>query len=174
MATFTFTCPQFSWSSPLVTAKCLEGHCNTMVSVGLPYCPVHTEIHYGVKVAESTIAGAGLGLFATRRLKKDQVVCPYLGGICEESTIRRLYGLNTAVYAVQLTAGVTENADICRGIGSLCNHKTRGFNCRLAKYKHRTVVRAVRDIKAGTELFVSYGSDYRFQPDVQAVTTYHP
>ena len=90
---------------------------NEVYSIGVPYCPEHTAEQFGVAYAPSTIADAGLGLFAKKAFKPYESICPYYGVRCKKSDLK---DANDA-YILQLYDGWYLNADWVRGIGSLAN-----------------------------------------------------
>ena len=67
---FFFKSPDRKWVGILDKIHCLEEDCPNITSLTLPYCQRHWRELYGLKISQSTIAGAGKGLFATKRLKK--------------------------------------------------------------------------------------------------------
>ena len=75
----------------------------------LPMCWQHAAITYGVKVAPSTIAGAGNGLFALRDFKAGEWIAPLLGEIITAAEGDRRYGEATAPYVVTHSGLATEN-----------------------------------------------------------------
>ena len=122
----------------------------------------------------STIPDAGDGLFARRGsvddrtivFKSGDVICQYNGEIISQQTLEERYGDNTAPYGVELRAGRKEDGALARGVGTLINHYPRKKNCRIAVNRaNRAQIIAIKNIKNGDELFVSYGRSYRFNED---------
>ena len=119
----------------------------------------------GLAVRTSSVPGAGQGLFVERDVRKGQVVCAYTGQrINIAEMLRRKdpndrayvmgFGLNKYLCARDrpqvLARFINDHADPAR------------HNVRFVKLweERRADVVALRDIAAGEELFVSYGSNY--------------
>lgn len=65
-----------------------------------------------------------------------------------------------------------EDAALRRGVGSVINHKPRAqANCEFFVSGDHIELRAVKDIRNGQELYVSYGRDfYLHEPGVAYLT----
>lgn len=68
----------------LIRSTCQVGSCG-LTTIRHPFCRKHANIILGVDVRESTIKGAGCGLFALRPFRTGDVILPYTG---EEFTNR--------------------------------------------------------------------------------------
>ena len=101
----------------------------------------------------------GRGVFATRRIREDDVVVEYKGEIISEKEIERRYpedlqGLNhTFVFGVEhdynIDGGASGNS--ARWINHSCDP-----NCDTFEKDRRIFIRAIRDIAAGEELTYDY------------------
>jgi hypothetical protein len=137
----------------------------------LPMCWQHAAITYGVKVAPSTIAGAGNGLFALRDFKAGEWIAPLLGEIITAAEGDRRYGEATAPYVVT-HSGQHYDGALRRFIGHYSNSVfgKRGYPMRS---KTNAVIGArnnqypwlkvqqMKRIKAGTEILTDDGGEYR-------------
>lgn len=156
-----FRAPEFLLFGALECIPCKYSGCLNLVDVGLPYCSVHTEEKWGLVIGASEIEGAGLGVYATRRIDADSWICPYHGYSLSASRLDRMYGDYTAPYAFMMRwSGRIMNGDIVRGIGTVINHdhqyanvifRQRGENEGGALW-----ARATNDIEAGEELYADY------------------
>ncbi|GLE04346.1 hypothetical protein PINS_up013261 [Pythium insidiosum] len=116
----------------------------------------------GVEPRESRIAGAGQGLFATRRHARGDVVCEYVGEILEN---RVAWKLPDKAYLMKLGDGKYVDARRCKHVLARyindCRDKRR-YNVVFEKrpQEDKALVIALRDIEAGEELYVDYGRFY--------------
>jgi hypothetical protein len=187
---FHFHTPEFNFNAPLVSKQCEylfpDGHrCRKKCQIGLPMCRPHLRKFYNVDVRPSTIPNAGLGVFAYDKtkgereivFKKNETIIPYASEYLPdgEDVIQQRYENYTAPYAIEITEGNLEDGALHRGIGSLVNHKPQSqANCRLTYTNtrpRRAQIKADKNIRNNSELFVSYGSQYRFnEPGVSTAT----
>lgn len=119
-------------------------------------------------VKKSKIKGAGKGLFTTRDIKKGERVLEYLGEIVTEAELDRRAENDIFGYAFYITkkkcvdAYYTPNelaryANDAKGVT-----RVQGLNnnCCYNIYKKSGWIMAEKNIKAGDEIFVSYGAEY--------------
>lgn len=140
----------------------VDTHCQEKTKYGL--CPNHCKYFYGVEIKESSIEGAGLGLWATKDFKREDFIVPYEGKFLTKTDLDKL-----TIPQREYTFTLTEN---CHIDGKYTNSSLGRFindgksnqlnNCRFSvNFKNKTVkMRAKRKIKRGTEIFVSYGNEY--------------
>jgi hypothetical protein len=184
---FHWHAPNSEWDAELAKFRC-EGtnkdgtQCKERaVIIGLPLCFQHTASVYHLKIKQSTIPNAGLGLFAYDRTKADNEIvfkpgddiCNYFGEVVTKEILDARYGDYTAPYGIVVSANQNKYEDtaIQRGIGSLINHQVRSrTNCRFVNNHHFIKIRAHKNIRNGVELFINYGNDYRFDDEVQYST----
>ena len=103
-------------------------------------------------------ARTGLGLFATRFIKKNTRIAEYKGPLLatKESTKaenrgnRYLYEINS-----RWTIDGAPRSNIARYFNHSCNPNSETYNVKL-----RVFVRATRNIKPGEEIVYDYGTDY--------------
>ena len=131
-------------------------------------CPQHAASVLGVRVAASNIAGAGDGLFATRRFERGDVVCEYGPGRVYSSAE---FAASPSAYGVRLYRGVLDCRNTNEGFGRYVNAATRTseVNCILvseAKLRRggsgkRVFVQCKRaQIQPGEELYLAYGAGF--------------
>lgn len=100
----------------------------------------------------------GLGLFATRFIKKKSRIAEYKGPLltikqstkAENSGNRYLYEVNS-----RWTIDGKARSNIARYFNHSCNPNSETYNV-----KHRVFVRTLRNIKPGEEIVYDYGIDY--------------
>jgi hypothetical protein len=149
----------------------------------VPYCWSHARSVKHLRIAKSTIQGAGQGLFAIRTkkagltkkelekpvFKKDQVITPYVGERITNQEKDDRYHEYTAPYALSFKRpkGEVEIIDSAckRGLASLANHKvpSRGANAKLTENGNLS---ATKNIYEGSEIFAYYGPLFKFDENV--------
>jgi SET domain-containing protein len=100
----------------------------------------------------------GLGLFATRPIKKRSRIAEYKGPLlttkeaekAEARGNRYLYEINS-----RWTIDGTPRSNIARYANHSCNPNSETYDV-----KHRVFIRALRNIKPGEEIVYDYGIDY--------------
>jgi len=100
----------------------------------------------------------GLGLFATRLIKKNSRIAEYKGPLLttkqankiEANGNRYLYEINS-----RWTIDGTPRSNIARYANHSCNPNADSYNVKL-----RVFIRALRNIKPGEEIVYDYGIDY--------------
>lgn len=146
--------------------------CKKRCIIGVPYCWIHLQYKHHLKIKPSTIPEAGLGLFAWDNksegrpiFKKDQKIIDFIGEVITNEEKQERYGEYTAPYGLQTNENTIIDPALLRGVGSLANHKS--FSTANAKFavNQRTGtanLKAMKNIRDGDEIFVSYGNRYRF------------
>jgi len=173
-----------TWSCPLTCGQCTHTRdnglrCKNRVCFGSPVCWLHNAKKYGVKIKQSTIPGAGKGLFATRNIPRDSWICPYSGEATTMDCIHQRYpGDATAAYAEQVHKNLAYDCACSRGIGSLSNAHFNPNGTVSAERNHNSFSRyrpkgngvpgvwlkSTKVIKEGQEIFNWYGNGgYRLQ-----------
>lgn len=153
--------------------------CNRKVIIGTPMCWQHQRLRQKVKIADSEIENAGKGLFAYQppraRQRRNGVVfragshiVPYGGELISNDELQRRYGSFTGPYALRVNNRTIRDTACNRGIGSLANHTNE--NDANAVLRPNSVV-AVRPIRNGDEILVSYGDEYEFNEPGSAYAT---
>jgi hypothetical protein len=136
------------------------------------YCHNHMRTQEGLRVTKSTVAKAGLGLFAAKDFSKGQHVADYTG---DQLLLRT--DNSGGEYVLQMSK--REGIDASRtnsGYGRWANDPKGSDNRANTEFvvntQYRTGrLRTTRAVKKGEELFVAYGVDYwkTFGPDAQVV-----
>ena len=100
----------------------------------------------------------GLGLFATRPIRKRSRIAEYKGRLLttkqaeklEQRGNRHLYEINS-----RWTIDGSPRSNIARYFNHSCNPNAESYDV-----KHRVFIRALRNIKPGEEIVYDYGIDY--------------
>lgn len=169
------------YSCQLHCERC-EGHradgtrCTRRVCMGLKHCWQHAVRDLKLRIKTSTMHGAGKGLFAHSRehephewvFRPGEKIIKYYGDVLTGEQANDRYGDGTAPYGFEV-GGRTIDAACRRGIGAFANHKAQSrANAKLAKNGYLV---ATKNIKNGSEIFVSYGRDYVLRdPDYEYST----
>ena len=148
---------------------------------------VHMEYEYKTTVSESLIPGAGMGLFAMRDIHKGEVVTEYGGEVVDIKRAKELMAAGEDTHLLTVTsqyealdgrvrpeAGFTLEYYYRNDMmGSFANsidkpnvkyvEQSRSYG-RIHPYgataSKKMVLRAIRDIKAGEEIYSNYGKGY--------------
>ena len=188
MPFFTFKVDdEVVYRTQLESLQCADhtkaGHrCKRRTVIGSPYCSSHlTSIHY-LKIKQSTIPGAGKGLFAwdprhrhgngTAVLyTRGELICKYRGEVIDREELIDRYGGKTGPYVVGLSANVFEDGAKVRGIGSLANTLPGANNATLSIFRGHASLRATKALRHGDEILLSYGRQYKLnERGVEAYT----
>ena len=122
-----------------------------------------------LRIKQSTIPGAGFGLFASDTsqpadavtFRPRDLIIDYDGEDIDIYELRRRYEGDTGPYAVEKREGEEYQDGACeRSVASNINRASGGLrnNARLAKGRNgRIKVYATKNIRNGQEIFVSYG-----------------
>lgn len=150
------------WLHKKDTGQDLEGNGRTTIDLTKDDEEEHDE-DYGVMTKRSTIPNAGNGLFATKNFRKDQVIIPYEGEKLTLAEKKRKYPKDDAKYLLQLGADSFIDAanPVKSNLARYANHKP--FAQANAKLTSKGNITAKKAIKAGSEIFVSYGSGFKLK-----------
>lgn len=100
----------------------------------------------------------GLGLFATRPIRKRARIVEYKGRLIGTKEANRLEARgNRYLYEInsRWTVDGTPRSNIARYANHSCNPNAESYNVKL-----RVFLRALRNIKPGEEIVYDYGTDY--------------
>lgn len=100
----------------------------------------------------------GLGLFATRPIKKKSRIAEYKGPILDHETARRVEARgNRYLFEVskERTIDGTRRSNVARYANHSCNP-----NSEPIIWRGRVFIKALRNIKPGEEIVYDYGTDY--------------
>ena len=153
--------------------------CTRKVCIGLPYCAQHMRSMLSLEIRPSDIPGAGLGVFAIRRIAKasklvfheGDEIAEYFGECLTTQEHSKRYGseqYGLGVYSYDDDAGNTIDASCARSVASMINSHPNHHNCEaeiLTDEKgpggcHIIRIVATEDIKDGEELLLNYGERY--------------
>ena len=141
--------------------------CKNRTCIYPEFCHVHTNLQRDLWIKESGIKGAGKGLFTLKDLKPNEKIADYGGRIVPPSHIKSGYGVQVNKDAVMEGAStqssIARYANTCRGENKK-RKECKGQNARLVvNQKDKKVTLRVakkKKIKAGEEIFTTYGSSY--------------
>ncbi|MCW3084349.1 MAG: hypothetical protein JWP12_1715 [Bacteroidetes bacterium] len=119
-------------------------------------------------VKKSTIPNSGKGLFTKRDVKKGERIVEYLGEVITEAELdiraeKDIYGYafyiskKKCVDAYYTPDELARYANDAKGITRIPGLNN---NCSYEIWKNRGWIKAEKNIKAGDEIFVSYGHEY--------------
>lgn len=122
-------------------------------------------------LAPSTIPEAGRGLKTKKNFQKGDLLTQYCGWIISRGEARSLrdqgahshvntLDSHTYLLGVETPAEIRSFPPEDRGYASFVNHDPQKKNCEFVTIEGRRLLRATKDIEAGSELFVSYGRNY--------------
>ena len=157
---------------------CRKDGCHIKTNYPIEYCKRHLMTEMGLCIKPSTLKGnAGNGLFACNGkevkdhwklnevvFRKNQMICEYNGKLIDKNEmddIHKYYG----PYVLELNNGTNIDTACMRGVGSFINHKSlSAANTRFTENEIYAMmhgyVTANKDIRNGSELFVSYGRSF--------------
>ena len=156
---------------------------NTVIGRGL--CWQHLLSKKHLRIKQSTIPGAGKGLFALDKSKPLGAVLfhagvkilQYDGTVMTRQALDNKYGHEdfvTAPYAIEIPHGRVEDAAMRRSPAAIINHKPHNqANCKLmiqrgglhAHLRNRAAVVTIDTIRNGDELFADYSDGYIMHDD---------
>ena len=117
-------------------------------------------------VKQSTIPGAGLGLFTRRAISKGALIAEYKGKISTWKEAEHINGTNPYILFLN-NNHVIDALPFKRALARFANdangfHKKRGKvnNASYVSYNKRVYIQATKNIPAKSEILVSYGKEY--------------
>lgn len=184
---FHFRGSQTIMDEELIVKRCSHiinnSRCKKRVQIGLDMCWIHLLKVKRLRIKKSTVNNhnSGLGLFAEDSkvsnnaviFVENQEICKYHGEKIDLTQLLERYGDNTAPYSIERTIHrnkpLFEDAAAQRGVGSIINHMSQenrvnaGFRrrCNIGNnHIPEIVVVALKPIRNGREILVSYGPEY--------------
>ena len=125
------------------------------------YCWQHLRRDQQLRIKTSNIPNAGLGLFTTEDIKRNQRITEYLGEDLTRSEVERRYPGKAALYVY------CKSKNICRDARDSNSSEARFANDGRTDYTNNTylrprsyILRAKKNIKKGDEILWSYGDEY--------------
>ncbi len=146
--------------------------CKRKCIIGYEFCFSHLESLKHLKIKDSTIPNAGKGLFVVDKNKnendivfrKNDIICNYNGELINNQIRQQRYNGKNAPYAILMNQNDIMDCACKRGVGSLINtfpgHNNASFS---VNNRNKTVaIKATKNIRNNTEIFLSYGNSYNF------------
>jgi uncharacterized protein len=103
-------------------------------------------------------ARTGLGLFATKPIRKRAFIVEYKGRKLTTEAADKLEARGNR-YLYEINNRWTIDGTTRRNLGRYANHSCRP-NAESYTVKHRVFLRAIKNIKPGDEITYDYGTDY--------------
>jgi hypothetical protein len=174
----TFECRRCLWLWEVIDENGEEDleQCKRNTCLYSDFCWQHTRIAKGLKIADSTLPGAGKGLVATKSFKQGDVVAVYGG---KDVTVAE-FEANPSNYAITLDDDLIRDAkssqsDLGRWSNDCRPNDIENENCEgnntqfwyddLRGERPDLFLEAIQDIDPGDEIFVGYGDTYWNQDD---------
>ena len=157
--------------------------CKRRCVIGIPFCYTHLLFQCHLRIKQSTLPHAGLGLFAVDAMdssphvifKKGQTITFYHGEMINLQQLNARYSKKTAPYTIQINQNKYEDASIKRGVGSIANTKPNHNNATISISNQKAKLVATKNIHNGDEIFLSYGRSFKLnEPNVSHITTTKP
>ena len=144
--------------------------CKKMTYIYSEFCKQHTESLFGLTLKPSSIPTAGTGLFTMKDIPKNHNIARYTGKVITQEEYDKnpsWYGVaiphNRIMDAASTQTGLARYANDCR-VANIREGDCKGNNSRFVKVtragKTTVWLRATKNIKAGSEIFISYGRKY--------------
>lgn len=156
-------CAQCKGKTKTTGARCKRTTCKIA-----DYCYQHLASELNLQVKKSAIPGAGMGLFTLIDRKKGENIIEYAGEKRAQAVFDKepsVYGFsmnkNLVIDARSTQSSVARYANDCRASNKRAK-QCKSSNSKFSKdTKHNKInIKATRNIKAGEEVFVSYGKGY--------------
>ncbi|MBC7488608.1 MAG: SET domain-containing protein [Cytophagaceae bacterium] len=150
--------------------------CKHITVVTHPYCEEHTRSELGFWVAQSTVPNAGLGLFTDRKYKRGDTVLEYSGEVITTKQYNERY-VDFGYGEYGMTLGTRRVIDARKTSSGLGRYVCDAYGSELKKnvqyedYKGKINIIALRKIKSGSEILVSYGKEMRRAMGIQPEKT---
>ena len=172
--TFSFVNPvtKKRFSCKLQSYQCMATNnrgkeCKKKTIISFPYCHLHLLKISKLRVKESLIRFAGLGLFAEDYTKppnavvfkpKDIIMCFYGGEQITLAKLNNRYGDRQAPYAITKQDGTIYDAACSRNAFSCVNTNTDSskINAKFVEKDNYVCLEATKNIKNNAEIYVKY------------------
>jgi len=145
--------------------------CKLTTCIRVQYCYIHAKKILHLEVKKSTLRNAGCGLFTTVDIKSGDKIVEYIGETLTVNQKEKRYPNNNGNYLLQINKKGNKkgnvngyiNAFCIRGIAAMANAREDRDDCNAyfkIINKKLWLVADQYDIKANSEIFAWYGSDY--------------
>lgn len=141
------------------------GWCKARTRYGC-LCWIHRAQLNGTQIKDSTLQGAGKGLFARTDFAKGDAIVRYTGDVVDTVDGAQEDGWRGSSYVLEVTnswgidAARTDTADGRMINDTVASDKRANVTFAFDARRKVVTVRAMRAIKAGEELFIKYGGQY--------------
>lgn len=98
---------------------------------------------------------SGLGLFATKDIKKGEWIIEYVGKMCTNKEVEN----NTTMYLFEINNKWTIDGGARSNTARYINHACKP-NAESEIIKKQVFIRAIKNIKAGEEITYDYGKEF--------------
>ena len=132
--------------------------CKNKTCKWAPKCHNHTAL----EVKQSNIPGAGRGLFARRTIKQGETIANYTLGTqpLTQQMFDMRYPDGRATHVAQIHGTYYDASNSAKSIAGMINRAPSGSRNN-ARINQNGGVVTTKPIRAGQELFLSYGRSYR-------------
>ena len=167
---------ELNFSGLLTVMKCLDGNCNKIITIGLPYCSNHMQQNKKLIIKQINEI-KGKGVFVYDHLKnnndivfyKNQIIVDYNGETYNNDELINRYGDYTGPYAVNKFEKKNKlekeyiDCALHRYIGGMinCSDKYTNPNVKLINCGEILCFVALYDLYNHTELVFDYGNEYK-------------
>ena len=121
-----------------------------------------------VEIKESKISGAGQGLFAKKKIKKGDFICWYYGVYVDRASVENGYYESDYLLTLRGQDLVIDASDPLSCYGRYINDSLsmKKTNSSFVSYEntYSAGVKAIKDIKKGDEIYISYGIEFWEEP----------
>lgn len=146
-------------------SKKTKKQCKRRTCLYSDYCWQHTRNTKGLKIKKSTIPNAGRGLFATRLLKRGEII-PYGGVRMTKKQVDTKYGGDDKVAEYVICHNKNRCFDASNtqsGLGRWVNdgvYAGRGKNAEFRTRRTGVFLELIQDVQPGEEILTTYGPEY--------------
>lgn len=155
--------------------RCHSNRKNTKIRCKSRTCKIakkcwrHLKSEDGLVVKKSTIKGAGMGLFAAVNFKKGKILGSYKADLpfltekqlqaLEKNPDHRAGAYVMCGRSRKCIDAKSTQSQVVR-FSNACDFSSKGHHKCNAKLTEQFNLRALKDIKAGSEIFCKYGGEY--------------
>ena len=147
--------------------------CKNSTCITSEFCTAHTKSLFDLSLKPSSIPRAGTGLFTMKAIPKNQKIARYTGKVITQAKYDEKpsgYGVaidappDHVMDAASTQSGLARYANDCRSANKRagqCKGNNSKFDMTTTRAGKTTIwLRATKNIKAGSEILISYGRKY--------------